>query len=86
MMWGWFDPTYLVFLAAGILLALWAQFRVKSAYSRASRIPARSGSSGAEAAAAMLHAAGLSGARIEPVEGFLSDHYVPGEHVLRRSP
>jgi Zn-dependent membrane protease YugP len=24
--------------------------------------------------------------RIEPIEGFLSDHYVPGEHVLRLSP
>lgn len=28
----WFDPIYFVFLAPGILLALWAQWRVKSAY------------------------------------------------------
>jgi Zn-dependent membrane protease YugP len=86
MMWGWFDPMYLLFLAPGILLALWAQFRVKSAYNRASQIPARSGYSGAEAADALLHSAGVRGVRIEPVEGFLSDHYVPGEHVLRLSP
>jgi Zn-dependent membrane protease YugP len=86
MMWGWFDPMYLVFLAPGILLALWAQFRVQSAYSRASQIPVLSGYSGAEAAAALLQAAGVHGVRIEPVEGFLSDHYVPGEHVLRLSP
>jgi Zn-dependent membrane protease YugP len=78
--------VYLLFLAPGILLALWAQFRVRSAYSQASQIPARSGYSGAEAADALLHSAGLQGVRIEPVEGFLSDHYVPGEHVLRLSP
>jgi Zn-dependent membrane protease YugP len=86
MLWGWFDPMYLLFLAPGILLALWAQFRVKSAYSRASQIPARSGYSGAEAANALLHTAGVPGVRIESVEGFLSDHYVPGERVLRLSP
>jgi Zn-dependent membrane protease YugP len=86
MMWGWFDPVYLLFLAPGILLALWAQFRVKSAYSQASQIPARSGYTGAETAATLLHAAGVPGVEIEPVEGFLSDHYVPGERVLRLSP
>jgi Zn-dependent membrane protease YugP len=86
MMWGWFDPIYLVFLAPGILLALWAQFRVKSAYSQASQIPARSGYTGAETAATVLHAAGVPGVQIEPVEGFLSDHYVPGERVLQLSP
>jgi Zn-dependent membrane protease YugP len=86
MMWGWFDPMYLVFLAPGMLLALWAQWRVKSAYSEASQIPARSGYSGAQAADALLHSAGVDGVAIEPVEGFMSDHYVPGERVLRLSP
>jgi Zn-dependent membrane protease YugP len=85
-MWGWFDPVYLLFLAPGILLALWAQFRVQSAYNEASRIPARSRLSGAQAAAAVLDSAGVPGVQIEPVEGFLSDHYVPGEKVLRLSP
>jgi Zn-dependent membrane protease YugP len=86
MMWGWFDPMYLLFLAPGILLALWAQMRVHTAYSEASQVPAGTGYSGAEAAAALLDSAGVHGVQIEPVEGFLSDHYVPGEHVLRLSP
>jgi Zn-dependent membrane protease YugP len=86
MMWGWFDPYYLLFLAPGMLLALWAQFRVRSAYHEASQIPARSGLSGAEGAHEVMRAAGVSGVEIEPVEGFLSDHYVPGEKVLRLSP
>jgi uncharacterized protein len=82
----WFDPWYLLFLAPGILLALWAQVRVQSAYAEAGRIPARSGYSGAEAADALLQSAGVPGVQIEPTEGVLSDHYVPGERVLRLSP
>jgi Zn-dependent membrane protease YugP len=86
MLWGWFDPLYLLFVAPAMHLALWAQFRVKSAYQEASQIPNRSGQSGAEAADAVLHSAGVGGVEIEPVQGFLSDHYVPGQKVLRLSP
>jgi Zn-dependent membrane protease YugP len=86
MMWGWFDPMYLLFLAPGILLAMWAQWRVSSAYNRASQIPARSGYSGAETADVLLRSAGVEGVAIEPTQGFLSDHYVPGQKVLRLSP
>ncbi len=82
----YFDWMYFVFLAPGILLALWAQYRVKSAYAEASRIPSESGYSGAQAADAVMHQAGVDGVRIEPVDGFLSDHYVPGEKILRLSP
>src|SRR3954454_24776588 len=82
----WFDPIYFVFLAPGILLALWAQFRVKSAYNEAGQIPARSGYTGAETADLMLRSHGVEGVRIEPVEGVLSDHYAPGQKVLRLSP
>src|SRR5262245_26443220 len=84
-MWGWFDPYYFLFLAPGILLALWAQWRVKSTYAEASQVPASSGYAGAQAAGALLHSAGINGVAIEPVEGFLSDHYSPGEKVLRLS-
>lgn len=80
------DPLYFVFLAPGILLALWAQFRVQSAYAWARDVPARSGFSGADAAEAVLTDARVPPVRIEPTEGFLSDHYVPGERILRLSP
>lgn len=82
----WFDPMYFLFLAPGILLALWAQWRVKSAYASASQVAARSGYSGAETAAALLRAGGINDVRIEPVEGMLTDHYSPQEKVLRLSP
>jgi Zn-dependent membrane protease YugP len=85
MWWGWFDPVYLLFLAPGILLAMWAQWRVQSAYATASEIPARSGYSGAEAADALLRSAGVVGVEIEPTSGMLSDHYVPKQKILRLS-
>ena len=81
-----FDPLYFLILAPAILLAMWAQFRVKAAYSRASQIPARSGYTGAQAAAALLNSAGVYGVDIQPVQGFMTDHYVPGQRVLRLSP
>jgi len=34
----------------------------------------------------LLHTAGVDDVRIEPIYGFVSDHYVPGQHVLRLSP
>jgi Zn-dependent membrane protease YugP len=81
-----FDPLYFLFLAPGILLALWAQWRVHSAYNRASQIAARSGYNGAQAADALLRGAGVEGVQIQPIEGFMTDHYVPGQHILRLSP
>jgi Zn-dependent membrane protease YugP len=81
-----FDPLYFLFLAPALLLALWAQWRVRRAFAEASRIRPRSGYSGAEAAQAVLQAAGVPGVQIEPVQGFMSDHYVPGQRVLRLSP
>jgi Zn-dependent membrane protease YugP len=86
MMWGWFDPVYLLFLGPAMLLALWAQFRVKSAYAEASQVPSRTGLTGAQAADAVLVNAGVQGVEIEPVEGFMTDHYVPGKRLLRLSP
>jgi Zn-dependent membrane protease YugP len=86
MLWGWFDPMYLLFLAPAMLLAAWAQFRVHNAFHEASQIPAGTGVTGARAAQEVLRSAGIGGVQIEPVEGFLSDHYDPRTKVLRLSP
>jgi Zn-dependent membrane protease YugP len=82
----YYDYMYFLFLAPGILLALWAQWRVKSAYAAASRIAPVSGYNGAQAADAVLQQAGVEGVQIEPVQGFMTDHYVPGQKILRLSP
>ncbi len=78
-----FDPMYLLFIAPALLLALWAQFRVHSAYARAQQQPAPL--SGAAAARHILDHAGLTDVAIETIPGQLSDHYDPRERVLRLS-
>ena len=83
---GFFDPRYFLYVGPAILLALWAEVKVKSAYAAASRIPARSGLSGAETAQRILNFHGISNVAIEPVQSFLGDHYDPKKKVLRLSP
>jgi Zn-dependent membrane protease YugP len=78
------DPLYFVFLAPALLLGFWAQARVRSAYATAEQVPAPM--TGAAAARYVLDSAGLQNVAIEPVEGYLSDHYDPREKVLRLSP
>jgi len=81
-----FDFWYLIYLAPAMLLAAWAEMRVRSAYGRASRIAAASGVTGAQAAAEVMRAEGVGNVGIEPVQGWLSDHYDPSHKVLRLSP
>ncbi len=78
-----FDPVYFLFALPPLLLGLWAQSRVKSAYAQAMRQP--SSLSGAAAARHILDESGMSNVRIEQVPGQLSDHYDPRAKVLRLS-
>ena len=80
-----FDPIYFVFLAPGLLLAMWAQAKVSSAYAAGSRETASSGITGARAAAEIMRAEGVDGVEIEPVAGQLTDHYDPSHRILRLS-
>ncbi len=86
MLWFFHDPLYLIATAVGLVLTLWAQFRVKSAFARFAQVGVRSGMTGAEAAAAVARAGNASGIRIERHQGFLSDHYDPRSRTLRLSP
>lgn len=79
-----FGMKYLLFILPGLLLALWAHFRVRSTYAQAQQIGTRI--SGASAARQILDSAGLSQVAIEQVPGHLSDHYDPRDKVLRLSP
>jgi len=82
----YFDPMYFVIVGPTMLLALWAQMKVKGAYGKWSRYAASSGMTGAQAAQHMLQNAGLRDVQVEQVQGFLSDHYDPKARVLRLSP
>lgn len=78
-----FDPMYFVWIAPALLLAMWAQWRVHSAFTAAAREPAPL--SGAAAARHILDSGGATGVAIEPVPGHLTDHYDPQAKVLRLS-
>lgn len=78
-----FDPRYFLYIAPALLLAMWAQWRVRSTYAAAQQIPAQL--SGAAAARYVLQSAGLDHLDIEEVPGELTDHYDPHAKVLRLS-
>ena len=80
----YFDPMYFLYIAPAVLLGMWAQFRIHSAYGQAQQQPAPL--SGAAAARHILDSAGLTDVQIEEIPGQLTDHYDPRERVLRLSP
>jgi len=80
------DPMYFVFALPALLLGLWAQFKVQSAFNKYSQVRSMVGLSGAEIARRMLDMSGLYNVRVEMTNGFLSDHYDPTSHTLRLSP
>ncbi|MGI6144257.1 MAG: zinc metallopeptidase [Clostridia bacterium] len=85
MFFPYFDPTLIIVLP-GLLLAIYAQFKVKSAFYRYSRVPSERGLTGAQAASEILRSQGLDYVDIEMIDGELTDHYDPRDKVLRLSP
>jgi Zn-dependent membrane protease YugP len=81
-----FSQSYLIFMLPAFLIMMAVQWYVKSAYNRWSRVPARSGTTGAQAAQRLAQSGGLYDVRIEGVPGNLSDHYDPRTKRLRLSP
>lgn len=82
----YFDPLYFILALPALLLGLWAQSRVRSAFGRYSRVRSASGMTGAQAARRILDMNGLQNVDIERVQGMLSDHYDPRSKILRLSP
>lgn len=80
-----FDPRYLMFMAPAFILMLIVQMYVNSAYSKWSRVPSRIRLTGAQAAQKLISSGGLTGIKIEPVAGNLTDHYDPHNKTLRLS-
>jgi Zn-dependent membrane protease YugP len=77
-----FDVNYLLFMLPAILLGLWAQMKLMSAYGRYSRVGLFSGLTGAQAAREILDNAGLVRMPVQEVGGHLSDHYDPAKQAL----
>jgi len=75
----------MIFLIPAILLTLYAQSKVNSAYAKFARVANRRGITGAQAARMILDSNGMSDVPIQMVSGKLSDHYDPRHRVMRLS-
>src|SRR5712671_2414151 len=80
-MYPFFGP-YAWILIPGILIGLYAQFRLWSTYNKYLQMSLRSQLSGAEAAREILDSAGLSQVAVEQIGGQLTDHYDPSKKAL----
>lgn len=79
-----FDPTILLLIPA-LILAIWAQMKVKGAYAQYSRVMARNGMTAKDVARRILDENGLYNISVERTAGSLTDHYDPRGKVLRLS-
>ena len=78
------DPTFVLLIPA-LILAVYAQFKVRSTYQRFEKTGAASGLTGAEAARKILRYKAIDNVGVEEVEGNLTDHYDPRTKVVSLS-
>ena len=79
-----FDPTYILVII-GAVICMIASANVKSTYNKYSKVRSSSGITAEEMAYRMLQDAGIYDVSIQRIGGDLTDHYSPGEKVLRLS-
>lgn len=80
------DPLYMVIMLVGGALVFLPQLWVKNTVTKFSEVRTARGSSGQVVARRILDEHGLRDVPVEMVDGFLSDHYDPGQRVVRLSP
>ncbi len=79
-----YDPTFLILIPA-LLIATYAQFKVKRTFSEFSDKYSKSGLNGAEVAQRIMEDNGIRDVSVKQISGKLSDHYDPKEKVLNLS-
>jgi uncharacterized protein len=80
-----FDPMYFVFALPALLLGLYAQYKVQSAFRKYAKVPNRARITGMEAAQRLLRNHGMGDVTLTKTSGRLSDHYDPRSNTLRLS-
>jgi Zn-dependent membrane protease YugP len=82
------DWTVLVWplLIFAMVIGLYAQFKVKSAFNRQSQVPLSSGLTGAQVARQILDESGIHDVSVEAIDTYLGDHYDPTKKRLCLSP
>jgi len=82
---GFGSFTEIILLLIGTLVVIFAQIKVKSAYSKYSEVSCHKKLSGCEVARKILDNAGLDKVHVVEVNGELTDHYDPKQKVVRLS-
>lgn len=82
--WG-YDITYFIFMIPSLILSLYCSAKVNSTFNKYSKVANKRGITGAQAAQQVLTANGVTGVRIEPVSGKLTDHFDPRTNTIRLS-
>ncbi len=85
MYFGYMDYTYVVYVLPAVLLSIWASIMVKSRFSRYSKVRSGRNITGAQAAAYLLKANGITDVQIRHIGGHLTDNYNPSTKVLSLS-
>src|SRR5262245_23211005 len=73
---------WLLYIGVPLIIGIWAQIRVKSAFSRWSQVRASSNITGAECAREILQAAQIHDVEVVQTDDFLGDHYDPTKKRL----
>jgi Zn-dependent membrane protease YugP len=79
------DLYYLILVVPTFLLSLWAQFMVKSTFSKYSKVQCSKGITGVAAASLLMRVNNINDVHVEAVSGSLTDHYDPSAKKLRLS-
>lgn len=77
--------TFLILIIVPLIIGLYAQMRVTSAYERYIKVRTSNGLTGREAARAVMRSAGIDDVEIVCIDGHLTDHYDPSRKVLALS-
>ncbi len=77
-----FGSNWLLLVGLPLIIGLWAQWRVSSAFKKWGQVRATSNVTGAEAAREILQAAQITDVEVVEVNDYLGDHYDPTKKRL----
>ncbi len=82
---GFGGSSWLLYIGVPLVIGLWAQFRVSSAFRKWGEVRAASNITGAECAREILQAAQIHDVEVVETNDFLGDHYDPRDKKLHLS-
>ena len=84
-LWGYETTLTVILSVIAVIIVIWAQSNINSAYRKYQKRNTNRGLSGQEVARKILDANGLSDIYVVETKGDLSDHYDPSRRVVRLS-